>query len=92
MTSSTLLTDIVLTSSELLVIVVGVALIGLGGVNFVFLMVSPNLISNFLVLPNQTLYLKSQLLSSYWRFHDFLLDFFNAFSSLSNFSLSCAKF
>ena len=36
MTSPALLTDTVLTSSELLAILVGVALIGLGGVNLVF--------------------------------------------------------
>ncbi len=42
MTSPALLTDAVLTSFELLAIVVGVAFIGLGGVKLVFLTVSPN--------------------------------------------------
>jgi hypothetical protein len=92
MTSSASLTDIVLTSSESLVIVVGVALIKLGGVNFVFLTVFPNLISNFLVLPNQTAYSESELLSLCWRFCAFLLNFFNTFLSFSNFVLNWAKF
>jgi hypothetical protein len=92
MTSSALLTDIVLRSLELLAIVVGVVLIGLGGVNFVFLMVSPNLISNFLVLPNPTPYLESELLSSYQHFCAFLLNFFHAFLSFSDLSLNCTKF
>jgi hypothetical protein len=63
MTSSALLTDVVLASSELLAIVLGVALIGLGGVNFVFLTVSLNLISNFLVLPDPSPYSELELLS-----------------------------
>ncbi len=92
MMSSALLNDVVLASSELLVIVVGVALIRLGGVKFVFLTVSPNLTSNFLVLPNPTPYLESELLSSYQQFCAFLLNFFKAFSSFSNFLLNCAKF
>jgi hypothetical protein len=49
------------TSPGPVAIVVGVAFIGLGGVNFTFLMVSPNLISNFLVLPNQTPYSELEL-------------------------------
>ncbi len=64
MTSSALLTDVVLLSSGLLAIIVGVAFIGLGGVNFVFLMIFSNLVSTFLVLPNPTPNLKSELLSS----------------------------
>jgi hypothetical protein len=56
MTSPALFTDVVHTSSELLPIVVGVALIKLRGVNFVFLMVSPKYNSTFLVLPNPTPY------------------------------------
>jgi hypothetical protein len=91
-TSSSLLTDSALTSFELLAIVAGVALIRLGGVNFVFLMVSPNLISNFLVLPGPTPYLELESLSSYRRFCALLLDFFNVFLSLSNFLLNCMKF
>jgi hypothetical protein len=58
MTSPALLTDAVLTSLELLAIVVWVAFIGLGGVKLVFLMVF------FLVLLNPTSYLESELLSS----------------------------
>jgi hypothetical protein len=77
MMSSALLTDVVLTSSESLAMLVGVALIGLGGVNFVFLMVSPNLVSTFLVLPNSTPYLESKLLSLLRQFFAFLLDFFS---------------
>jgi hypothetical protein len=55
MTSPALLTDAVLTSFELLAILVGVAFIRLGGVELVFLMVSPNFMT-FLVLPNPTPY------------------------------------
>jgi hypothetical protein len=62
MTSLALLTDAVLTSLELLAIVVGVAFIGLGGVKLVFLTVSLNL-TYFLVLPNPTPYSESELLS-----------------------------
>jgi hypothetical protein len=63
MTSLALLTDAVLTSLELLVIVVGVAFIRLGGVKLVFSTVSLNL-TIFLVLPNPTPYSESELLSS----------------------------
>jgi hypothetical protein len=55
MTSPALQTDAVLGSLSLLVIVVGVALIGLGGVQLVFSMVSLSL-TIFLVLPNPTPY------------------------------------
>jgi hypothetical protein len=51
------------TSSGLLAILVGVAFIGLGGVNLAFLMVSPKLNSTFLVLPNPTPYSDLELLS-----------------------------
>jgi hypothetical protein len=63
MMSSALLTDAVLTSFELLAIAVGVAFIGLGGVNLVCTMVSSNF-TNVLVLPNPTPYSESELLSS----------------------------
>jgi hypothetical protein len=62
MTSPALLTDAVLTSLELLLIVVEVASIGLGGVKLVFSMVSLNL-TIFLVLPDPTPYSKSESLS-----------------------------
>jgi hypothetical protein len=62
MMSLALLTGAVLTSLELLGIVVGVAFIGLGGVKLVFSMVSLN-ITIFLGLPNPTLYSESELLS-----------------------------
>jgi hypothetical protein len=65
MTSPALHTDVMLTSLVLLAIVVGVALIGLGGVNFVFSLVSPNL-TTFLVLPNPTLYLALELQSLFF--------------------------
>ncbi len=56
MTSLVLLNEVVLASLELLVIVVvGVALIGLGGVKLVCTTVSLNL-TNFLVIPNPTPY------------------------------------
>ncbi len=56
------LTDIVLVSLELLAIVVGVALIELGGVKLVCTMVPLNL-TNFLVLPNPTPYSELESLS-----------------------------
>jgi hypothetical protein len=62
MTSPALLTDAVLTSLELLVIVVGVAFIGLGGVKLVFSTVSLNL-TIFLVLPSPTPYSELDVLS-----------------------------
>jgi hypothetical protein len=91
MTLPALLTDAVLTSLELLAIVVGVALIGLGGVKLIFSTVSPNS-TTFLVLPGPTPYSDSESLSSKWRFHAFLPDFFSTFSSFLIFSGSCAKF
>ncbi len=63
MTSLASLTDVVLASLELLAIVVGVALIGLGGVKLVCSTVSLTL-TNFLVLPNPTPYSELDLLSS----------------------------
>jgi hypothetical protein len=62
MTIPALLTDAVLTSLELLAIIVQVAFIGLGGVKPVFLMIFSNL-ATFLVLPDPTPYSKSELLS-----------------------------
>jgi hypothetical protein len=52
----------VLTSSELLAILEGVAFIGLGGVQLMFLMVSPSFMT-FLVLPDPTPYLELELVS-----------------------------
>jgi hypothetical protein len=69
----------------------GVALIGLGGVNSVFLIVSPKFISTFPVLPNLIPYLELELLSSLQRFLDLALNFLIAFLSLSNFLLNWAK-
>jgi hypothetical protein len=63
MTSPALLNDAVLTSLDLLEIVVGVAFTRLGGVKLVLLMVFSNL-AIFLVLPNPTPYSESELLSS----------------------------
>jgi hypothetical protein len=62
MTSLALLTDAVLTSLELLVIVVRVAFIRLGGVRLIFSMVSLNL-TIFLVLHNPAPYSELELLS-----------------------------
>jgi hypothetical protein len=90
MTSLAWLTDAVLTSLELLAIVVGVAFIGLGGVKLVFSMVSLNL-TIFLVLPNPTPNSELELLSSQWHFLPFLPDFFNAFLSFLFFLVSCMK-
>jgi hypothetical protein len=63
MMSPALLTDVVLTSLELLAIVVGVAFIGLGGVKLICTMVSL-ILAIFLVLPIPTPYLESESLSS----------------------------
>ncbi len=92
MTLPALLTDVLLTSLELLATVAGAALIGLGAVNFIFFTVSPNFNSFVLVLPNPTPYSESESLSSYQHFCVFLLDFFNAFSNFLIFLLNCAKF
>ncbi len=79
------------TSSWLLAISVGVALIGLGGVNFVHLTVSLKFNPNFLVLPDPISYLLSESLSSLWRFLELREAFLRDFSSLSNFLLSWAN-
>jgi hypothetical protein len=63
MMSPALLTVVVLALLELLAIVVGVALIGLGGVKLICTKVLLNLTS-FLVLPNLTPYSESEWLSS----------------------------
>jgi hypothetical protein len=63
MSSLALLTDIVLASMELLAILVGVALIGLGGVKLVCTTVSL-ILTIFLVLPDPTLYSELESLSS----------------------------
>jgi hypothetical protein len=52
----------VLTSLELLAIIVAVAFIGLGGVQLIILTVSPNSMT-FLVLPNPTSYSELESLS-----------------------------
>jgi hypothetical protein len=62
MMSPALLTDAVLTSLELLAIVVGVAFIRLGGVKLICTMVSLNF-TIFLVLPDPTPYSELELLS-----------------------------
>jgi hypothetical protein len=63
MMSLSLLTDAVLTSLELLAIVVGVVFIGLGGEKLVCTKVSLNL-NFFLVLPDPNLYSESESLPS----------------------------
>ncbi len=69
----------------------GVALIGLGGVNLVFLQVSPKFMTTFPMLPDPIPYSESELLLLRRRFR-FLVSFFlSTFLSLSNFSLNCAK-
>ncbi len=69
----------------------GVALIGLGGVNLVFLRVPPKFITTFPMLPDPIPYSESESLSLQRRFC-FLVSFFlSTFSSLSNFLLNCGK-
>ena len=73
----------------------GVALIGLEGVNLVFLrvslQVSPKFMTTFSMLPDPIPYSESESLSLRRRFRFLVSFFFNTFSSLSNFSLNCAK-
>ncbi len=69
----------------------GVASIGLGGVDIVFLTVSPKFTSNFLVLPHPISYSLLDSLSSLRRFLDLRDAFLRDFSSLSNFLLTWAK-
>jgi hypothetical protein len=64
MMSLALLTDVVLASLESLVIVVGVAFIGLVGVNLVCCTTVSLILTIFLVLPDPTPYSESELLSS----------------------------
>jgi hypothetical protein len=91
MTLQALLNDAGHTSSYVLAIRVGVALIRLGGVNLVFLIVSPKFNPIFLVLLNLIPYSESELLSSLRRFLDLRDAFSRVFLSLSNFLLNWAK-
>jgi hypothetical protein len=91
MTSSPLLTDVILKYFLLLVMSSGVAFIKLGGVNLVFLQVSPKFITTFPMLPDPIPYSESESLLLRRRFR-FLVSFFlSIFLSLSNFSLNCVK-
>ena len=89
--SSSLPNDIRQLSSLSLSAIVRVALIGLGGVNFVFLHVSLKFLSTFPMLPHPMPYSESECVSLWQRFF-FLASFFLiAFSSLSIFLHNCAK-
>jgi hypothetical protein len=91
MTSSPLLTDVILKYFLSLVMSLGVALTGLGGLNLVFLQISLKFITTFPMLPDPIPYSESESLSLRRRFR-FLVSFFLiTFSSLSNFLLNCAK-
>jgi hypothetical protein len=61
--SSPSLTDVILKYSSSLVMLSGVALIGLEGVNLVFLRVSPKFITTFSILPDPIPYSELELLS-----------------------------
>ncbi len=95
MTSSLLLTDVILKQSSLLVMSSGVALIGLEGVNLVFLrvslQVSPKFMTTFSMLPDPIPYSESESLSLRRRFRFLVSRFLRTFSILSNFLLNCAK-
>ena len=91
MMSSLLLTDVRLKPFLLLVMSLGVALIGLEGVNLVFLRVCPKFITTFPMLPNPIPYLKSESLWLLRRFRFLVSCFLITFSSLSNFLLNCEK-
>jgi len=69
----------------------GVALIGLEGVNLVFLRVSPKFITTFSMLPDPIPYSESESLSLRRRFRFLVSRFLRTFSSLSNLSLNWAK-
>ncbi len=71
--------------------VLGVALIGLGGVNLVFLMVSPKFISFLPMLPDPIPYSESESLSLQQCLFQLASYFLIASSSLSIFSLNCIK-
>ena len=89
-TSSQSLTDVILKYSSSLVMLSGVALIGLEGVNLVFLRVSPKFITTFSMLPDPIPYSESESLSRR-RFRFLVSRFLRTFSSLSNLSLNWAK-
>ncbi len=86
MTSSALLNNV--GRMSLLEISVGVALIGLGGVNLDRFTVSPIFNPNFLLQLDPISYLLSELLSSLRRFFDLRVAILRDFSSFSNFSLN----
>ncbi len=88
MTSSALLNDTGWMSSLLLAMSVGVALIGLGGVNLDRFTISPRFNPDFLILLNPISYLQSELLLSLWGFLDLREAFLRVFSNLSNFLLN----
>ena len=69
----------------------GVASIGLEGVNLVFLRVSSNIFTIFSVLPDPIPYSESESLLLRRRFRFLVSRFLRTFSSLSNFSLNCVK-
>jgi hypothetical protein len=90
--SSALLTNIGHTSLLFLVTILGVAFIRLGGVNLVFLPVSPKFITTtFPMLPNPMLYSESESLLISQCFFFLVSCFLMAFSSLSIFLLNCTK-
>ncbi len=76
--------------SLLLAITLGVGLIGLGGVNLVFLTVSPKLITVLPMLPDPIPYFKLKSLLLQQRFFHLASCFLIAFSSLSDFQPNCA--
>ncbi len=86
-----MLNDVGLMSSWLLAIRVGLALIRLGGVNLVFLTVSPKFIASFPMLLNPVPNSELELLLSLWHFFDLAPCFLITFSSFSNFLLNCTK-
>ena len=90
-TSSQSLTDVILKYSSSLVMLSGVALIGLEGVNLVFLRVSPKFITTFSMLPDPIPYSESESLSLRRRFRFLVSRFLRTFSSLSNLLLNWAK-
>jgi hypothetical protein len=91
MTSPASLNDAGHKSSCVIAIREGMTLIGLGGVNLVFLTISPKFNPIFLVLPDPIPYSELELLSSLRHILDLIDAFLRVFLSFSNVLLNWAK-
>ena len=89
--SSPLLTDVRPKSFLLLVTSLGVVLIVLGGVNLVFLQVTPKFITIFTMLPDPISYSESELLSLLRHFRFLVFSFLITFLKLVQFLAQLRK-